>query len=111
MPSSTETLAHPNHDKLEGLKRLVAAFPEDKRLSFFDCHDRKLSFPFLAFADDHHQSLPDIAVSFPGQVIDQNMKKPHWSMFSMVIEAKATAAQDPFQKTVWTAAQRSFSSQ
>ncbi|KAI0365541.1 hypothetical protein BV20DRAFT_973090 [Pilatotrama ljubarskyi] len=77
---------------------LVANFPDDKKLSFYDCHSQTIAFPFAAFADRHHKSSPDIAVTFPGQPLPTTMSSLDWSRFSMVIEAKDLADKDPFAK-------------
>ncbi|KAH9884204.1 hypothetical protein C8Q73DRAFT_796322 [Cubamyces lactineus] len=76
--------------------RIVAGFPEDKRLSFCNTHAQELFFPFSAFANDHHTSKPDISVSFPGDDLPTRMKSPNWARFSMVIEAKSSASEDAF---------------
>ncbi|KAI8976334.1 hypothetical protein BD414DRAFT_530958 [Trametes punicea] len=78
------------------LNTTVASFPEDKRLSFYDCHSQNLSFPFGAFAKHHHKARPDLTVSFPGDVLPTKLDRPDWSRFSMVIEAKDTEKEDPF---------------
>ncbi|KAI0769593.1 hypothetical protein BD413DRAFT_477403 [Trametes elegans] len=75
---------------------LVTNFPDDKKLSFYNAHDQPLSFPFPEFAKRHHVAKPDIMVSFPGETLPSRIKRPDWSQFSMVIEAKDTMEQDPF---------------
>ncbi|KAI0350428.1 hypothetical protein OH77DRAFT_1431046 [Trametes cingulata] len=77
---------------------LVADFPADKKLSFYNCHSQKIAFPFSAFADKHHKSSPDIAVSFPGDTLSAPMRRLDWSRFSMVIEAKDLCEKDPFAR-------------
>ncbi|TBU56638.1 hypothetical protein BD310DRAFT_604670 [Dichomitus squalens] len=81
---------------IEGLNALVASFPDQKRLSFFDCHTQFQRFPYADFATNHHKSYPDIAVSFPGQVLDAETSHPDWSRFSMIVELKAEN-EDPFR--------------
>ncbi|KAJ8496367.1 hypothetical protein ONZ51_g1130 [Trametes cubensis] len=76
--------------------RIVADFPEDRRLSFCNTHAQELFFPFSSFAKDHHTSKPDISVSFPGVQLASRVKSPDWTRFSMVIEAKSTASEDAF---------------
>ncbi|KAI0324565.1 hypothetical protein GY45DRAFT_1357175 [Cubamyces sp. BRFM 1775] len=76
--------------------RIVADFPEDRRLSFCNTHAQELLFPFSSFAKDHHTSKPDISVSFPGVELATRVKSPDWTRFSMVIEARSMASEDPF---------------
>ncbi|TBU27776.1 hypothetical protein BD311DRAFT_788906 [Dichomitus squalens] len=81
---------------IKGLNALVASFPDQKRLSFFDCHTQFQRFPYADFAANHHKSYPDIAVSFPGQILDAKTLPVDWSRFSMIIELK-TKNEDPFR--------------
>ncbi|KAI0324059.1 hypothetical protein GY45DRAFT_1263584 [Cubamyces sp. BRFM 1775] len=76
--------------------RIVATFPEDRRLSFCNTHSQTLSFPFSSFAEHHHKARPDISVSFPGDDISERTRSPSWSRYAMVMEAKSTAAEDAF---------------
>ncbi|KAH9896021.1 hypothetical protein C8Q73DRAFT_462505 [Cubamyces lactineus] len=76
--------------------RIVATFPEDKRLSFCNTHSQTLSFPFTGFAEHHHKARPDISVSFPGDDISERSKSPNWLRYAMIMEAKSTAAEDAF---------------
>ncbi|RPD54999.1 hypothetical protein L226DRAFT_424930, partial [Lentinus tigrinus ALCF2SS1-7] len=81
---------------LKGLDTLVKPFPEDKRLSFFRSHSHEMKFPFTQFESNHHTSNPNLAALLPGVVSPPDAANPTWSDFSMIIEAKATAADDPF---------------
>ncbi|KAI0648622.1 hypothetical protein C8Q79DRAFT_904359 [Trametes meyenii] len=83
---------------IDTLKSTVSSFPDDKRLSFFNSYLKYLAFPFSAFAEDHHKSRPDIAVSFPGDALPERLDQFDWSRFSMVIEVKATEEEDPFRE-------------
>lgn len=78
-------------------KDLQAEFPKEKKLTFHDCHKQPIAFPFAAHAEKHSKSKPGITVSFPGDVLSETMTSPHWSHFSMVIEAKTTGEEDPFE--------------
>ncbi|OJT06267.1 hypothetical protein TRAPUB_2881 [Trametes pubescens] len=87
-----------NYEPLMNIfEALQAEFPKEKKLSFYDCHKQPIPFPFAAHANKHTMAKPDIAVSFPGGVLPKKMTSPDWSGFSMVIEAKATAKEDPFE--------------
>ncbi|KAH9855743.1 hypothetical protein C2E23DRAFT_893185 [Lenzites betulinus] len=90
---------------LAGLKKLVAAFETDRKLSFRDTSNLPLDFPFPAFKDQHHETRPDISISFPGETIPSRA----WQHIASVIEVKASEGDDPFprsgQKHVATAAQ------
>ncbi|KAH9849646.1 hypothetical protein C2E23DRAFT_356433 [Lenzites betulinus] len=79
---------------LAGLNRLVAAFEADKKLSFGDMSNQPLDFPFHAFKDHHHQTKPDIAISFPGEGVPSRT----WQHIASVIEVKATEGEDPFPR-------------
>ncbi|EJF59157.1 hypothetical protein DICSQDRAFT_172310 [Dichomitus squalens LYAD-421 SS1] len=81
---------------IEGLNALVASFPDQKKLSFFDCHTQFQRFPYADFSSNHHKSYPDIAVSFPGQILDAETSHLDWSRFSMIVELKAEN-EDPFR--------------
>lgn len=76
---------------------LQAQFPKEKKLSFYDCHKQPIAFPFAAHADRHTPAKPDITVSFPGKTLADKIVRPNWDGFSMAIEAKATAEEDPFE--------------
>ncbi len=54
-------------------------------------------FPFSAFAKNHHSTYPDIAVSFPGETLDE-YESPDWFGFSSIMEAKSETKDDPFKK-------------
>ncbi len=57
-----------------------------------------MSFPFDAFAENHHKSAPDIAVSFPGDTPSlEDIKSAQWQRISTVLEVKTTSAKDPFR--------------
>ncbi|OJT05826.1 hypothetical protein TRAPUB_3321 [Trametes pubescens] len=87
-----------NYGPLMGIfTALQSEFPQEKKLSFYDCHSQPIAFPFAAHAEKHSKAKPDIAVSFPGDVLPETMTSPDWSRFSMVIEAKDTAKEDPFE--------------
>ncbi|TBU42802.1 hypothetical protein BD309DRAFT_1081192 [Dichomitus squalens] len=88
-----EVSAYPSF--IKGLNALVASFPDQKRLSFFDCHTQSQRFPYADFASNHHKSYPDIAVSFPGQILDAETSHLDWPRFSMIVELKAEN-EDPF---------------
>ncbi|KAH9855751.1 hypothetical protein C2E23DRAFT_548717 [Lenzites betulinus] len=77
---------------LVGLKKLVAGFEADRKLSFRDTSNLPLDFPFRAFKDQHHQTKPDISISFPGEAIPSRS----WEHIASVIEVKATEGDDPF---------------
>lgn len=79
-------------------KALQAKFPKETKLSFYDCHNQPIAFPFVAHAPGHTMAKPDIAVSFPGETLANKIVCPKWDGFSMAIEAKATAAEDPFER-------------
>ncbi|RPD54994.1 hypothetical protein L226DRAFT_563188 [Lentinus tigrinus ALCF2SS1-7] len=81
---------------LNGLDTLVKPFPEDKRLSFFRSHSHEMKFPFAAFESNHHTSNPNLAALLPGVVSPPDAANPTWADFSMIMEAKASAADDPF---------------
>lgn len=82
--------------QLKGLDTVVKPFPKKSRLSFFRSHAHEMKFPFTEFASNHHNSYPDLAASLPGVELSPDLAEPTWTDFSMVIEAKATAADDPF---------------
>ena len=88
----------PDHEKVKAFTELVSTFPEDRRPAFFKAYRVQQQFPFSAFAKDHHKSYPDIAVSFPGVKVDALVDKPKWCDIALTMEAKATEADDPFDK-------------
>ncbi|KAI0824456.1 hypothetical protein BC628DRAFT_1322948 [Trametes gibbosa] len=79
---------------------LVAYFPADRRPSFYGGYEQRIPFPFSDFAHRHHKSKPDLAVSWPGDVLpsDRKIESPHCRQFSMAIEVKALNTDDPFVK-------------
>ncbi|KAI0788300.1 hypothetical protein C8Q74DRAFT_1367047 [Fomes fomentarius] len=82
---------------LAGLNKLVSSFEDDCKLTFHATHDCMMSFPFDAFAENHHKSAPDIAVSFPGDTPSlEDIKSAQWQRMSTVLEVKTTSAKDPF---------------
>ncbi|KAI0788307.1 hypothetical protein C8Q74DRAFT_672954 [Fomes fomentarius] len=82
---------------LAGLNKLVSSFEDDCKLTFHATHDCMMSFPFDAFAENHHKSAPDIAVSFPGDTPSlEDIKSAQWQRISTVLEVKTTPAKDPF---------------
>ncbi|TBU27779.1 hypothetical protein BD311DRAFT_865880 [Dichomitus squalens] len=82
---------------IDAFEALVKHFPKDRRLTFCDCAGQKISFPFKDHAD-HHETKPDLVVSFPGKALPRKQTNPTWWAVSMVMEAKATEEQDPFGK-------------
>ncbi|KAI0820912.1 hypothetical protein BC628DRAFT_1395043 [Trametes gibbosa] len=78
---------------------LVARFPADRRPSFYGGYEQLIRFPFRKFAFCHHKSKPDLAVSWPGNVLPlhEKIKHPHWRQFSMAIEVKDLSSRDPFK--------------
>ncbi|KAI0750221.1 hypothetical protein C8Q80DRAFT_1166705 [Daedaleopsis nitida] len=86
---------------IKGLDKLVAPFPEDKRLSFIACDGWKMTFPFKAFVNAHHETSPDIVASLPGVVLDPKVK-PTWRQIAIALEGKSTTAADPFEKNSLT---------
>ena len=83
--------------QLAGFSALVASFPADKRPSFIDSHSYVQRFPFAAFAHKHHNTYPDLAVSFPGQILDAETHPPFFDL-AMIMEAKSKRNDDPFKK-------------
>ncbi|KAI1792133.1 hypothetical protein LXA43DRAFT_1134855 [Ganoderma leucocontextum] len=81
---------------LAGFSALVASFPAHKRPSFIDSHGYVQHFPFSAFAHNHHDTLPDLAVSFPGQRLDAKTH-PRFPDLAMIMEAKSKRKDDPFK--------------
>ncbi|KAI0788306.1 hypothetical protein C8Q74DRAFT_1328907 [Fomes fomentarius] len=82
---------------LSGLRRLVTSFPADKRLKFADTHANPLPFPFAAFAPNHHNSKPDLSISFPGKDLDLDVLLTYpWRDIASVIEVKPDEKDDPF---------------
>ncbi|KAH9855754.1 hypothetical protein C2E23DRAFT_548789 [Lenzites betulinus] len=80
---------------LAGLKKLVATFETDRKLSFRDTSNLPLDFPFPAFKDQHYQTNPDISISFPGEAIPSRA----WQHIASVIEVKASEGDDPFPRS------------
>ncbi|KAI0648610.1 hypothetical protein C8Q79DRAFT_1039971 [Trametes meyenii] len=80
------------------LTKLVSGFPADKKPSFYNAHDQPFYFPFQEFAHRHHDAKPDIAVSFPGEILPARIDQPNWRPFAMVMEAKDITSKDPFNK-------------
>ncbi len=72
----------------------MSRFPASKKLTFFPNHREKLAFPFKAFEHNHHDTFPDLAVSFPGQPLN----RADWKGISAFIEVKASVSDDPFRK-------------
>ncbi|KAI0648617.1 hypothetical protein C8Q79DRAFT_459088 [Trametes meyenii] len=80
------------------LTELVSGFPDDKRPSFYNAHNKSFKFPFQEFAHKHHSAKPDLAVSFPGDELPAKGAPPSWSRCAMVIEAKDVHSKDPFHE-------------
>ncbi|KAH9856194.1 hypothetical protein C2E23DRAFT_722741 [Lenzites betulinus] len=85
----------------ELLTALVADFPAERRPSFYVNCEQPLPFPFKDFAPRHHDSKPDLAMSWPGVALpvssaDDKIDAPHCRMFSMAIEVKDVRREDPF---------------
>ncbi|OSC96945.1 hypothetical protein PYCCODRAFT_1462170 [Trametes coccinea BRFM310] len=83
-------------DLLAGLQRLVSPFEDAKKLSFINTSGNPIQFPFGAFQAQHHHTKPNISVSMPRQTIRM---PPQWQDIAMVIEAKGSAADDPFPRS------------
>ncbi|KAI1788690.1 hypothetical protein LXA43DRAFT_1024688 [Ganoderma leucocontextum] len=81
---------------LAGFSALVASFPAHKCPSFIDSHSYVQHFPFSAFAHNHHDTLPDLAVSFPGQRLDAKTH-PRFPDLAMIMEAKSKRKDNPFK--------------
>ncbi|KAI0753843.1 hypothetical protein C8Q74DRAFT_1182164, partial [Fomes fomentarius] len=80
-----------------GLTKLVSSFEDDCKLTFHATHGCMMSFPFDAFAENHHKSAPDIAVSFPGDTPSlDDIESAQWQRISTILEVKTTSAKDPF---------------
>ncbi|OJT15456.1 hypothetical protein TRAPUB_7865, partial [Trametes pubescens] len=84
---------------LEIFRALVARFPADKKPSFYGGHDQVMPFPFAEFAGRHHESKPDLAMSFPGILLAEKIESPNWSQFSMAMEVKDLVSKDPFARS------------
>ncbi|KAI0750222.1 hypothetical protein C8Q80DRAFT_1269961 [Daedaleopsis nitida] len=81
---------------LSGLDELMLGFG-DKKMTFVDASSTPLAFPFYAFADNHHKSKPDIAISGPGVALTRNeVTASKWEKILSILEAKSDEAQDPF---------------
>ncbi|KAH9895253.1 hypothetical protein C8Q73DRAFT_693579 [Cubamyces lactineus] len=78
-----------------GLKAVVEPFGCSIKPEFAVTHLTKLNFPFDAFVKHHHQTSPDISVSFPGKSI----RPIDWQSIAMVIEVKAEEKDDPFPRS------------
>ncbi|KAM5544098.1 hypothetical protein V8D89_002284 [Ganoderma adspersum] len=79
-----------------GFSTLVSSFPAHKRPSFIDSHDNALHFPFSAFVHKHHDTFSDLAVSFPGKHLAEEIHLK-LSSISMIMMAKAERDDDPFK--------------
>ncbi|KAI0820922.1 hypothetical protein BC628DRAFT_1297732, partial [Trametes gibbosa] len=77
---------------------LVAGFPANRRPSFYGGHEQLIPFPFSEFAPRYFQAKPDLAMSWPGDVLPQThkIKRLHWRQFSMTFKAKDLRSKDPF---------------
>ncbi|OJT06266.1 hypothetical protein TRAPUB_2883, partial [Trametes pubescens] len=83
-------------------RALVAEFPADKKPSFYGGHNQVIPFPFAEFAGRHHDSKPDLAMSFPGVQLVEKIESPDWSQFSLAMEVKDLEAKDPFTRPTTT---------
>ncbi|KAI9001498.1 hypothetical protein BD414DRAFT_574923 [Trametes punicea] len=79
---------------LAGLRRLVESFPDDRKVEIADTRSVKMRFPFEAFQKRHHETSPDLSVSFPGKPLSPKT----WEGISMVFEAKGSESEDPFPR-------------
>ncbi|KAI0648716.1 hypothetical protein C8Q79DRAFT_1007290 [Trametes meyenii] len=84
---------------VKGLKALVKPFKKpdgsNRRPLISETHGTAIHFPFNAFVNDHHYTLPDISFSFPGV---EAFIYGSWQHISMVIEAKGKEEDDPFPR-------------
>ncbi|KAI0750193.1 hypothetical protein C8Q80DRAFT_676674 [Daedaleopsis nitida] len=82
---------------LNGCNELTSDFPEDRRLYFAECANKRIPFPFVEHAD-HHYTMPDLVISVPGVQLPLVMTTGSWSSICAALEGKATEDQDPFNK-------------
>ncbi|KAI0645961.1 hypothetical protein C8Q79DRAFT_1010843 [Trametes meyenii] len=84
---------------IRGLEALIAPFAGSDRGNRIplvaETHNTVIHFPFDAFVNHHHYTLPDISFSFPGA---DNFTHGSWQHISMVIEAKGKEEDDPFPR-------------
>lgn len=95
---SSRLIAISDRQQLKGLNKLVSSFPAKKRMRFVDTHGIQHYFPFSAFISNHNMTLPDLAATFPGVSQRQLPAKTSWPYYSMILEAKGTRRDDPFEK-------------
>ncbi|EPS93540.1 hypothetical protein FOMPIDRAFT_93727 [Fomitopsis schrenkii] len=107
VPSSgKETDKYPH--LIKGLRQLVSEFHDVRRPKFADGSKCAVRFPFKEWEEEHHYTLPDILMSFPGEDDHDDTWAKTWHRIAMVCEVKNTA--DPINESApWPSVRQSGS--
>ncbi|KAI0729236.1 hypothetical protein C8Q72DRAFT_944115 [Fomitopsis betulina] len=96
VPSSgRETKKYP--ELLHGLRKLVSGFEKVRRPKFADGSKCAVTFPYKDWEEEHHYTLPDILMSFPGECGKNKTWAKTWHRIAMVCEVKN--ADDPINES------------
>ncbi|KAI0730061.1 hypothetical protein C8Q72DRAFT_776846 [Fomitopsis betulina] len=82
---------------LNGLRKLVSSFDDVRRPKFADGSKCAVTFPFKDWEEEHHYTLPDILMSFPGERGENKTWAKTWHRIGMVCEVKN--ADDPINES------------
>ncbi|EPS95918.1 hypothetical protein FOMPIDRAFT_1100799, partial [Fomitopsis schrenkii] len=105
VPSSgKETDKYPH--LIKGLRQLVSGFDDVRRPKFADGSKCAVRFPFKEWEEEHHYTLPDILMSFPGEDDNDDTWAKTWHRIAMVCEVKN--ADDPINESApWASVRQS----
>ena len=73
--------------QINGLKQLVSEFDDVRRPKFADGSKCVVPFPFKEWEEEHHYTLPDILMSFPGEHDDDDS----WALTPLGPEIRYTS--------------------
>lgn len=83
--------------QLNGFRKLVSNFDDVHRPKFTDGSKCAVTFPFKDWQEEHHYTIPDILMSFPGEHDGGDTWAKTWHRIAMVFEA--TNADDPINES------------
>ncbi|KAH9930100.1 uncharacterized protein B0H18DRAFT_1209596 [Fomitopsis serialis] len=93
VPSSgPETARYPA--QIKALESIVGEFEYQRKPLFANGSRCSVKFPFPKWEEEHHYTMPDILMSFPGE--DDDTGGRTWQSISMVFEIKPGKHEDPF---------------
>ncbi|CCM03307.1 uncharacterized protein FIBRA_05435 [Fibroporia radiculosa] len=78
---------------LAGLRKLIASFPDDKRLKFHNV-EQPIKFPYALEGYENKATTPDIICSHPKNA-NACLSRPQWQNISLVFGVNSNAMDDP----------------